>query len=268
MTTQEKYADRIAKLLRKAESTTPEEAEALFAKAQELMAKYAIDEAMLRAAGNLSQKDDPLTEEEFVTVGIYRHALYMIDFYVLSVNGCEVVEFTGSPWRTIDGRTFKQTRVLKAVGYKSDLDRARVLLTSLKLQCMRAETSWWKENEYLYKSMSNGDQHKARRGFMFSFGKGANKKMQDAVAAARKTAETENTSGTRARWCAMSSRSGIRTCGQAAAGSARVTHTLASMATQLASVRTPAPVAQPWVASARRSTGDLTQSAPIRVPWG
>jgi len=196
MTTQEKYADRIAKLLRKAESTTPEEAEALFAKAQELMAKYAIDAAMLRAAGNLSQKDDPLTEEEFVTVGIYRHALYMIDFYVLSVNGCEVVEFTGSPWRTIDGRTFKQTRVLKAVGYKSDLDRARVLLTSLKLQCMRAETSWWKENEYLYKSMSNGDQHKARRGFMFSFGKGANKKMQDAVAAARKTAETENTSGT------------------------------------------------------------------------
>ena len=47
MEDQNKYADKIAGLLRKAEdpAATSAEAEAFFAKAQELMTKYAIDEA-------------------------------------------------------------------------------------------------------------------------------------------------------------------------------------------------------------------------------
>src|SRR5437868_13324419 len=103
--TQDKWADKIAALLRKAESTTPEEAELLMAKAQELMAKYAIDEAMLNAArGVKDRKADPIMWDEFVTVGIYRHALYMIDYYVLLVFGCKPIELSGSPWRTVDGK--------------------------------------------------------------------------------------------------------------------------------------------------------------------
>ena len=40
---QEKYAEKIAKLLAKAESTTPAEAELLLEKAQSLMSQYAVD---------------------------------------------------------------------------------------------------------------------------------------------------------------------------------------------------------------------------------
>lgn len=52
--TYDKIVSKVQGLLAKAESTTfPEEAEALFAKAQELMARYAIDEAIAR------QRKDP-----------------------------------------------------------------------------------------------------------------------------------------------------------------------------------------------------------------
>lgn len=192
MTDQEKWADKIAALLRKAESTTePQEAEVFFAKAQELMAKYAIDEALLRAAGK-DTTNDPIVMEEFVTVGIYRHALYMLDHYVALNNGCKTIEITGSPWRSVDGKMFKETRVLKIVGCKSDIDRTRMLATSLKLQCMRAEATWWKENSRLYSNFKKSEQHQARRGFMLAFGTGANTKMAQATARGRQAAEAEH----------------------------------------------------------------------------
>lgn len=191
--TQEKWADKIAALLRKAESTTPEEAEALMSKAQELMAKYAIDEAMIRAAqGSKTKHSDPITWDEFVTVGIYRHALYKIDYYCLLVFGCQVIEIPGSPWKTIDGRVFKETRVLRAVGLTSDIHMARMMATSLKLQCMRAESVWWKEHQHLYKGLKHSEQHRARRGFMFAFGAAAFTKLKEANARAKTSAESEH----------------------------------------------------------------------------
>ena len=168
-----KYADKIAALLRKAESTPhPEEAESFFTKAAELMAKYSIDEAMLTAREGRS-RDDGYAEEEFVTIGIYRHALYWIDFYCLISAGCQAFEITHAGPRTIDGREFKQTRVLVGCGFKSDLDRARMLGASLKLQAMRAESSWWAANEYRYEWDTPGERHAARRGFMLAFAQGA-----------------------------------------------------------------------------------------------
>ena len=189
--TQEKWADKISALLRKAESTTPEEAEMLMAKAQELMAKYAIDEAMLRASRG-DKHADPIEWDEFVTVGIYRHALYMIDYHVLLVFGCKPIEISGSPWKTIDGKVYKQTRVLRAVGLKSDLEMARMMATSLKLQCMRAESVWWKENEHLYRGMTSSKQHLARRGFMFAWDQAAHNKLIEANRKARQTADAEH----------------------------------------------------------------------------
>jgi Protein of unknown function (DUF2786) len=190
MTDQQKYAEKIAGLLRKAESTTPEEAELLFAKATELMAKYAIDEAMLRSAGQ-SKTDDEITQEEFVTIGIYRHALYWIDIYALWNNGCELYEITRSGPRTVDGRKYAQTRVIVGHGFKSDLDAARLLATSLKLQCIRAEAAWWRDNSLLYSEYSKGNQHAARRGFMLEFANGANSIMKIAFAKAKEAAEKE-----------------------------------------------------------------------------
>jgi hypothetical protein len=186
-----KYADRIAGLLRKAESTDhPAEAETFFTKAAELMAKYAIDEAFL-AQREGRKSDDNYAEEEFVTIGIYRHALYWIDVYCLWAAGCELYEITRAGERVLDGRTYKQTRVVVGCGWKSDLDRARMLATSLKLQAMRAESSWWDANEYRYEWDSTGNQHAARRGFMLAFAQGANTIMQKAEDKAKKEAEAD-----------------------------------------------------------------------------
>jgi hypothetical protein len=68
-----------------------------------------------------------------------------------------------------------------------------MLLTSLKLQAMRAENVWWTEHQDLYRSYGKGQQHAARRGFMKSFADGANKKMQEATARGRAQAEKEHT---------------------------------------------------------------------------
>lgn len=55
--------DKIQKLLAKAErASTPEEGETFYAKAQELMAKWAIDDAMLRA--NKQSSDDKVTSKQ------------------------------------------------------------------------------------------------------------------------------------------------------------------------------------------------------------
>lgn len=187
-----KYADKIAALLRKAESTPhPEEAESFFTKAAELMAKYAIDEAFL-AQREGRKADDQYAEEEFVTIGIYRHALYWIDCYCLWAAGCELYEITRAGARVVDGRRYAQTRVVVGCGYKSDLDRARMLATSLKLQAMRAEISWWDANEYRYEWDTKGNQHAARRGFMLAFAQGAWSIMTKKNEAAQKEAAKEH----------------------------------------------------------------------------
>jgi hypothetical protein len=192
MSSQESYAEKIAKLLAKAESTTPEEAEALVSKAQELMAKYAIDEAMIAAARGLSgSKSNPIVSEEFVSVGIYRFPLERLTFYVLRTNGIQVIKLSQPGWRTVDGKVFKEADVLVGVGYKADIDRARVLATSLMLQAIRAENTWWKEHQPLYRGAKRGG-HFARRGFLFAFADGVYKKLTEATARGRKAAEEEH----------------------------------------------------------------------------
>src|SRR5262245_5193795 len=187
------YADTIAKLLAKAESTThPEEAEIFWQKAQELMAKYAIDEAMLEAARGFRQ-DDPVTEEEFVVVGIYRFALQYLAITVMRNNDLEVYQKTGKLWRRLDGKVFKETVVLVGFGYKSDIDRARALYTSLLLQATRAENAWWKENEYLYRHEKRGG-HYARRQFLTSYAGGVSEKL--AAASRKAQAEAAEEHGT------------------------------------------------------------------------
>lgn len=59
MNAQEKWTDKVAALLRKAESTTSEEeAELFFAKAQELITKHGLDELAVQAAKNAGQSYD------------------------------------------------------------------------------------------------------------------------------------------------------------------------------------------------------------------
>lgn len=171
---QETYAEKIAKLLAKAESTTPEEAELLMSKAQELMTKYAIDEAMLRSL-HLNTINDPLVKEEFVITGIYRFPLSALTHFIMINNSVKAVKLSGDNWREINGRVFRQTVILVGIGYKSDIDAVRLMNSSLHIQAMRAESEWWRKSEKLY---SKRESHYARRQFLQSFAEGAHSKMR------------------------------------------------------------------------------------------
>jgi hypothetical protein len=110
--------DRVRALLAKAESTEfPEEAEALTAKAQELIARHAIDEALLRQAEDVGA---PLLRR--ITVeDPYADAKALLLDRVASANRCRAVYDSRSGWVT-------------AFGYPSALDAVELLAASLLAQ--------------------------------------------------------------------------------------------------------------------------------------
>jgi hypothetical protein len=115
--------DRIRALLAKAESTEyAEEAEALTAKAQELMARYSISEALL--AADIGNPDEPVTRR----IGIdnpYEAPKALLLDAVANANRC----------RTVWSRDFGFSTV---VGFEPDLDAVELLFTSLLVQATTA----------------------------------------------------------------------------------------------------------------------------------
>ncbi|MFJ8626294.1 DUF2786 domain-containing protein [Kitasatospora sp. NPDC093550] len=114
---------RIRALLAKAESTEyPEEAEALTAKAQQLMAQHSIDEALLAAAG--ADRDAPGA----LRIGVdnpYEGPKTMLLDAVAAANRCRVV------WA-------KEFGFCTVVGFDGDLDGVELLYTSLLVQATHA----------------------------------------------------------------------------------------------------------------------------------
>jgi hypothetical protein len=115
--------EKVRALLAKAESTTfPEEAEALSAKAQELMARHAIDEAMVGSAdgsdnvpgGVRLPVDDP-----------YAQAKSILRSRVSSANRCRAVWSPDLGFSTV-------------FGFEADLQFVEVLYTSLLVQATSA----------------------------------------------------------------------------------------------------------------------------------
>ncbi|MFE6052043.1 DUF2786 domain-containing protein [Kitasatospora sp. NPDC056446] len=114
---------RIRALLAKAESTEyPEEAEALTAKAQQLMAQHSIDEALLAASG--ADRDAPAA----LRIGVdnpYEGPKTMLLDAVAAANRCRVV------WA-------KEFGFCTVVGFDGDLDGVELLYTSLLVQATHA----------------------------------------------------------------------------------------------------------------------------------
>ncbi|MGV9210981.1 DUF2786 domain-containing protein [Micromonospora sp. RB23] len=115
--------DRVRALLAKAESTTfPAEAEALTAKAQELIARHSIDEALL--AGGTERGDQP----SGVRLGVetpYAGAKALLVQEVAAANRCEAV------WSDDLGFT-------TVLGWPADLVAVELLYTSLLVQATAA----------------------------------------------------------------------------------------------------------------------------------
>ena len=114
---------KVTSLLAKAESTTfPDEAEALTAKAQELMTRHAIDRAQLEAGRGA----DPVAGGRRVAVDDpYANARYLLLSAVADANRCRAV------WT-------RQWGFSTVFGDEGDLDAVELLFTSLLVQATRA----------------------------------------------------------------------------------------------------------------------------------
>lgn len=121
--------NRIQKLLDKAESTPyPEEAEALFAKAQGLMAAHAIDEAVLAASG--AAKRDEIDTLEVVCEAPYASAKSALLGAVARANNGRVVVLQSG------GKA-----MCTVVGHASDLQHISTLFSALSIHAVRALTA-------------------------------------------------------------------------------------------------------------------------------
>ena len=127
---QNELLDRVRKLLAKAEDEgcTPHEAEALTAKAAELMARYGIDRALLGAVRpDTDRPADRVFELDNPWAGVKAHLLAGL----ASALRCQCI---------LVNRREPGSRV-HVFGYLSDLERADILFTSLLVQMARVRAA-------------------------------------------------------------------------------------------------------------------------------
>lgn len=122
----DKLLGRIRALLAKAEATTfPEEADTFTAKAQELMARHAIDHALLRAAGTIGAGGDDVAARRVLINDPYADAKTILLAVVAEAN---------------DGRTVwdKHHGHVTVFAHPTDLELIELLFTSLLVQATQA----------------------------------------------------------------------------------------------------------------------------------
>ena len=155
--------DLIAQLLAKAESTTPEEAEALTEHAERLMVKYGIEQARIdERRGRLGEEREEIVQERITFAGTYARDMRELGTCVALAleTVCPLhAEGAGS--------------LLYLVGHASDVQQARTLTASLEVQAMVAMRAWWAHHRDVYRLCSESDRRRARSGFIRGFAAGA-----------------------------------------------------------------------------------------------
>ncbi|KQQ66890.1 DUF2786 domain-containing protein [Microbacterium sp. Leaf320] len=175
--------DLIAKLLAKAESTTPEEAEALTEHAERLIVKYGIEQAQIdERRGRLGQTREQIVTEQVLFRGVYAKDLREIGIGVARALG--VVRPLLAEYPPIAG--------LLLVGHASDVTQVQTLTASLQVQAMVAMRSWWLEHRDLYTGHRDGVKRRARSGFIRGFAVGAMNRIEQS----RRAAVEESGTGT------------------------------------------------------------------------
>lgn len=128
-------ADKIAKLLAKAEGASTEaEATAFFEAAERLMLKWGIDSLMLQQHNGTAAKED-IEKRAFVWTGSSVHTTWMNDVMLMSaIAGHNNMHMLMS----------KERRTMYLVGFASDIDRAVQAFTTLVVQMNRFAAAEWK----------------------------------------------------------------------------------------------------------------------------
>jgi hypothetical protein len=188
---QERVLDKVLKLLAKAESTTPEEAETLVAKATDLMIRAEIDQAMLAQA--TGKRIDEIIEKRVTFTGVYSQAQRDLFFSIGDALGFKALQLN------MGGTKKRGTWI----GFKHDIEQAEVLLTSLLIQQER-EVQRFLKNQPPSEWMTGFDRFAYKRSHMIGFADGVRSRLRetrrasvDAVQKERNTAAdvlTESTS--------------------------------------------------------------------------
>jgi hypothetical protein len=174
---------KIRALLAKAESTTfAEEAEALSAKAQELMAKHAIDAAMVGAgadersamAGGGADGGDRPTGIRVPVDDPYAGAKSILLSEVASANRCHAVWSRGLGISTV-------------MGFESDLEFVEILYTSLLVQATSAMVAAGSQFDRVGRSRTRS----FRQAFLLAYASRIGSRLRAAEAASRATAADE-----------------------------------------------------------------------------
>lgn len=168
--------EKVRALLAKAESTTfPEEAEALSAKAQELMARHAIDEAMVGAgAGAGAGVGDGPAGVRVPVDDPYASAKSILLSEVASANRCRAVWSKGFGFCTV-------------LGFESDLEFVDVLYTSLLVQATSAMVAAGSQVDGHGRSRTRS----FRQAFLLSYATRIGHRLREADAAGRAAAAEE-----------------------------------------------------------------------------
>lgn len=175
--------DLITKLLAKAESTTPEEAEALTEHAERLMVKYGIEQARLDAKrGENGQTREEIVQERMPFTGSYARDLRELGAGVAFALGTLRPMYADA----------SNGGILYLVGFASDVRQAMILIKSLEVQAMIAMRTWWRGQRELYRHHPESVKRRARSGFVRGFGIGATERIRDS----RRVIVDESGSGT------------------------------------------------------------------------
>lgn len=180
--TEEKIVARIEALLRKAESTnSDEEREMLSAKAEELMIKYSIDQAMLDPDRN--------TEDQIISVQVHMRGIYQM-IHMSSI--LSVVKAMGARGYYTDLRRLNKTVSVTIIDFESTLPMVKRMAQSVLDQSMVSMNFWWAANKSEW-AASQG--YMARRSYLEGFGRGVadriRREREEAVAEVSKTSGSE-----------------------------------------------------------------------------
>ncbi|MGW7229313.1 DUF2786 domain-containing protein [Streptomyces cyaneofuscatus] len=168
---------RIRALLAKAEATGfPEEAEALTAKAQELMARHSIDEALIAARGHSAETPGACR------IGVeppYESAKAILLDAVASANRCQAVWNGDLGFSTV-------------VGFEPDLEAVELLFTSLLVQGTAAMT----RAEAGQRASGRKRTKTFRQSFLMAYAQRLGSRLADTTERATAAADTETGGGT------------------------------------------------------------------------
>lgn len=161
------YAAKIAALLAKAEdpAATPEEAQTYSEKAERLMVKWGISDAMAAAArGGNAPREEKIVERTHKIHHRYYQAEVMLVHNI--ARGMGTV-------RVLKRDMYNHTSYIYLIGYESDVNRVETLWHSLWLQANTALKVWWKEYKQTWEGQlrkKSSEVFQDRREFFFGFG--------------------------------------------------------------------------------------------------